>query len=90
MVPRLLYGLQAAYPKEDHLKKLEACWYQILRSMVRGGWWRASDDPENPDYRFIHTNKDLESILNAESIREIARSRNLKYPGMSVGRKIML
>ena len=33
--------------------------------------------PENPDY----TNKDLESILNAKSIREIARSRNLKYLG---------
>ena len=81
VVPRLLYGLQAAYPKEDQLKKLEACWYQILRSMVRGGWRRVSDDPENPDYRFIHTNKDLENILNAKSIREIARSRNLKYLG---------
>ena len=40
-----------------------------------------SDDPENPNYRFIHTNKDLENILNAKSIREIARSRNLKYLG---------
>ena len=40
-----------------------------------------SDDPENPDYRFIHTNKDLENILNAKSIREIARLRNLKYLG---------
>ena len=81
VVPRLLYGLQACLPKEEQLKKIEACWSQILRSMVRGGWRRVSDDPDDPDYRFVYSNKDLQKILGAKPIRGIARSWNLKYYG---------
>ena len=81
VVPRLLYGLQSCYPKENQLKKLEGCWFQILRSMVRGGWRRVSDDPENPDYRFVYSNADLEYILGTKSIRGIAMSGHLKYFG---------
>ena len=78
---RLLYGLQACFPSEEQLKKLEACWFQILRSMVRGGWKRVSNDPDNPDFRFVYTNKDIERILRAKPIRGIQKSGLLKYYG---------
>ena len=81
VVPRLLYGMQACFPNEDQLKKIESCWFQILRSMIRGGWRRVSDDPENPDYRFVYSNADLERILKTKPIRGIARSWNLRYFG---------
>ena len=63
VAPRLLYGLQACYPKEEQLKKIESCWSQFLRSMVKGGWRRRSEDPENPDYRFVYKNSDIQRIL---------------------------
>ena len=81
VVPRLLYGLQACYPKEDQLKKLEACWFQFLRSMVKGGWKRVSDDPDNPDLRFVYSSKDLEFILRAKPLRGILKSHHLRYIG---------
>ena len=55
VVPKLLYGLQACFPK-DRLKKIEAAWFQFLRSMVVGGWRRVSEDPEDLDFRFIYRN----------------------------------
>ena len=39
------------------------------------------DDPENPDYRFVYSNADLEYILETKSIRGIAMSLHLKYFG---------
>ena len=81
VIPRLLYGLQACYPKEDQLKKLEACWFQFLRSMVKGGWKRMSDDPDNPDFRFVYSNADLEFILRAKPLRGILKSHHLRYMG---------
>ena len=81
VVPRLLYGLQACSPPEQQLKKLEACWFQLLHSMIRGGWKRVSSDPENPDFRFVYTNKDLERILRTKSIRGMQKSGFLKYHG---------
>ena len=44
---RLTYGLQACYPKEEQIKKLESCWFQFLRSMVKGGWRRVEAEDEN-------------------------------------------
>ena len=81
VAPRLLYGLQACPPKEADMKKIEACWFQMLRTMVRGGWKRVSNDPDNPDYRFFYTNNALQTILQAKSIRGIAKSWNLRYFG---------
>ena len=81
VVPRLLYGLQACYPKEDQLKKMESCWFQCLRSMVKGGWKRVSDDPEEPDFRFVYRNQDLQRILGAKSIRDILLVHQLRYLG---------
>ena len=31
---RLVYGTQASLPNEKQMKKLEACWYRILRNMI--------------------------------------------------------
>ena len=81
VIPRLLYGLQACYPKEDQMKKLESTWFQFLRSMVKGGWRRMSNDPENPDFRFAYSNADLEFILRAKPLRGILKSHHLKYMG---------
>ena len=82
IVPRLLYGFQACYPNEAQLKKIEACWYQFLRSMVRGGWKRVCNDPENPDFRFVYTNASLERILSCKkTIRGIARLHHMRYFG---------
>ena len=78
---RLLYGLQACFPKEDQMKKLESAWFQFLRSMVKGGWRRVSNDPEHPDFRFAYSNADLEFILRANPLRGILRSHHLKYMG---------
>jgi len=44
---RLTYRLQACYPNEAEMKKLEACWSSLLRNMVKGGWKRK--DPEGDD-----------------------------------------
>ena len=49
--------------------------------MVRGGWKQVSNDPDNPDYRFVYTNNALQTILQAKSIRGIAKSWNLRYFG---------
>ena len=34
----LTYGTQAWFPNEQQMWKLEICWFQCLRSMVKGGW----------------------------------------------------
>ena len=82
VAPRLLYGLQACFPSEQQMKKIEACWHQLLRSMVRGGWKRVSNDPENPDFRYVLTNKSIERILKCKkTIRDIAVSHHMRYFG---------
>ncbi len=96
VVPRLLYGLQACFPKEEQIKKIESCWFRLLRTMVRGGWKRVSDDPEDPDFRFVYTNADLQRIIGAKSIRDILLAHHLRYLGhvcrdenTSITKKIM-
>ena len=82
VAPRLLYGLQACFPSKQQMKKIEACWHQLLRSMVRGGWKRVSNDPENPDFRYVLTNKSIERILKCnKTIRGIAVSHHMRYFG---------
>ena len=89
VVPRLLYGLQACFPSEQQLKKLEACWFQILRSMVRGGWKRVSNDPDNPDFRFVYTNKDSE-VSSVPNLSEASRSQGYSSTTvMSAVKKIL-
>ena len=82
VAPRLLYGLQACFPSKQQMKKIEACWHQLLRSMVRGGWKRVSNDPENPNFRYVLTNKSIERILKCnKTIRGIAISHHMRYFG---------
>ena len=81
VVPRLIYGLQACFPNEEETKKIESCWFQLLRTMVRGGWRRVSEDPEDPDYRFVYTNVELQRIIGAKSIRDILLAHHLRYLG---------
>lgn len=82
VAPRLLYGFQACYPNETQLRKIEAFWYQLLRSMVRGGWKRVSEDPDDPDFRFVYSNARVERILRCKkNIRSIARSHHMRYFG---------
>ena len=96
VAPRLIYGLQACYPKEQQLKKIDACWFQFLRSMVGGGWKRRSEDPDEPDFRFVYSNIDLQRILGAKPIRGILKLHHLRYLGhvcreenMSLTKKLM-
>ena len=77
---RLTYGLQAAYPNEAQLKKLEACWSQLLRSMVRGGWRRQGTDDDG-DFRFVYTNRRIEELLGTLPLREYIDKQYLKYIG---------
>ena len=97
VVPRLPYGFQACFPNEHQLKKIEACWHQLLRSMVKGGWKRVSDDPEHTDFRFVLSNTSIERILRCKkTIRGIAKVHHMRYFGhvcrennLSLTKKIM-
>ena len=81
VMPRLIYGLQACFPKEKEMKKIESCWFQLLRTMVKGGWRRVSEDPEDPDFRFVYRNSDLQRIIGTKSIRDILLGHHLRYFG---------
>ena len=80
---RLTYGLQACYPNELQLKKLEACWFQLLRSMVRGGWKRHTSEGEEAgaDYRLIYTNQRIEELMGTLPLRDYIDKQYLKYVG---------
>ena len=46
-----------------------------------GGWKRGSEDPEDPDYRFVYRNHELQRVLGAKSIRDILLTHHLRYLG---------
>ena len=68
---RHTYATQAALPNEKQLKKLEACWYQLLRSMVKGGWVReqSQEESDEENYIFVYTNKEVEKIVQTMPIQ---------------------
>ena len=74
---RLLYGTSAWDPKEE---KLEICWSECLRSIVKGGWKRQESDDEN-EFKFVYTNLDLEGILQTSPIRQEILAQRMKYLG---------
>ena len=79
---RLTYATQAWYPNEQQMKKLEVCWNQCLRSMVRGGWKRKGDSNESEaDYSFVYTNKRIQDIVGTQSVRRHINRVYLKYIG---------
>ena len=78
---RLTYGTQAWFPNEQQMRKLEICWFQCLRSMVKGGWKRieTSDHSDEVDYTFVYSNQELEKILKTVPLRDFIYSQHLKY-----------
>ena len=77
---RLLYGTSAWDPKEGEIRKLEVCWNECLRLMVKGGWRRQETNEEN-EYKFVYTNLDLEGILQISPLRQGILAQRLKYLG---------
>ena len=83
---RLTYGTAAWLPNEQELKRLEACWNQCIRSMVKGGWKRrnipeSDNEDEEADYAFIYSNEQVENILKTTPLRNFIYSQYLKYIG---------
>ena len=68
---RLTYATQAVLLNEEQLKKLEACWYRLLRSMVKGGWVReqSQEESDEENYSFVYTNKEVKKIVQTMPIR---------------------
>ena len=71
---RLTYGTAAWFPNEQEMKKLEGCWNQCLRDMVKGGWKRrnvpgSDEEDEEADYAFIYTNEQIVNILKTTPLR---------------------
>ena len=77
---RLIYGTSAWNPKEGEIRKLETCWNECLRSMVKGGWRRQESSDEN-DYRFVYTNQDLEDILQTSPLHLEILVQRMRYYG---------
>ena len=80
---RLTYGTQAWFPKEQELQRLESCWHEILRSMVKGGWSRRKP-PDNSDetvYAFKYNNQQIEQILKTSPLRDAIYQQHLRYIG---------
>ena len=68
------------YPNEAQLKKLEACWSQLLRSMMRVGWKRQGEE-DDENYSFVYTNQRIEELIGTLSLRDFIDKQYLKYIG---------
>ena len=79
---RLVYATQAWHPNEQEMKKLEACWHGLQRSMVRGGWSRkkAANADEVED-AFKYTNERIRNIMKTAALRDVINAQRLKYIG---------
>ena len=75
---RLVYGTQACFPHEKQMKKLESCWAQHLRYMVKGGWARKGEEDDD-DYRFLYRNSEVEKIVGSMHLRHFIEKQHLKY-----------
>ena len=79
---RLLYGTAAWAPKERETQKLETCWFECLRTMVKGGWTRQDSEEEGEaEYRFVYTNSDLAGIIQTAPLREEMLAQRMRYYG---------
>ena len=69
---RLVYGTQASLPNEKQMKKLEACWYRILRNMMKGGWvcGESPDESEEVNYSFLCTNNEVQKVIKTIPLRD--------------------
>ena len=80
---RLLCGTQAWYINEENVRKLETSWMELLRQMVNGVWSRppTPEDAEDTEFRLRYTNTDILHITKNRSLRNVIRSKYLKYIG---------
>ena len=82
---RLLFGIDAGIPNESKVKKLETCWFQMLRSMVKRGWRRRNVgqdvDPEDVDFSFVYSNNQIQHILRTTPLRDVIHQQHLRYIG---------
>ena len=76
---RLTYSSQAWLPNEKEITKMESCWSQMLRSLVRGGWKRVNKD--EGDYSFCYNNDEVMNIVKTVPIRNFVYEQHLKYIG---------
>ena len=78
---RLTYGTQACFPKEVQMRKLESCWVQNLRCMVKGGWTRQTtlEDDEEENYKYLYRNQEIEQIVGTMPIRNVIEKQYLKF-----------
>ena len=74
---RLTYGTQACFPNEKEMKRLETCWYGMLRRIVKNGHRRAPR-PEN-EYALKYSNSDLEKIIGTAPLRDFITVMHLRY-----------
>ena len=67
---------------EREVQRLESCWFECLRTMVKGGWKRVESSDENEsEFRFVYRNSDLEDILGTTSLREEIVAQKMRYYG---------
>ena len=80
---RLCYGTEACLPNEQQMKKLESCWVEFLRGMVRGGWRRRStpEGAEEQNFSLVYTNEDIMRITRATPVRNYVHTQYLKFIG---------
>ena len=78
---RLAYGTQASLPNAKQMKKLEACWYRILRNMIKGGWacGESPDGSEEVNYSFLYTNTEVQEVIKTIPLRDFIHTQHLKY-----------
>ena len=78
---RLTFGTQACFPNARQLKKLEVCWMQCMRAMIRGGWeWKETpDDADEVNSSFIYTNADIQRIMKKSTLSNSIYVQRLKY-----------
>lgn len=86
---------QACFPLEKEMKKIESCWAQHLRYMVKGGWARKGEDGDN-DSRFLYRNNEIEEIVGSMPLRYFVEKQHLKYiahvctgPNTSLTKKLL-
>ena len=79
---RITYALQSWRPNETELKKLDTCWFEMLRKMIIGGYRRKETSiGKDQNYAYVYTNADILKITKTTSIKQFANEQYLKYIG---------
>ena len=65
-------------PNAKQMKKLEACWYRILRNMIKGGWacGESPDESEEVNYSFLYTNIEVQEVIKTIPLRDFIHTQH--------------